>query len=176
MMKQETKSMSDAVSEYREYVDVVRQIEPPRARDWRHGIAVSDNRHMGVPRRHDPATVLRPDFFDDLRDVHLKRCDRIEVVASWDQPQAEHATLCVDRIDANGKATVSLLHRNAKGELMAGVGIRIPGQAGLAQARKARMAAAIRWQWNVATAPPEKKIRWPSAGDLGKRLTTASFP
>jgi hypothetical protein len=32
------------------------------------------------------------------------------------------------------------------------------------------MAAAVQWQWNAATAPPEKKARWPGAGDLGKRL------
>jgi hypothetical protein len=61
--------------------------------------------------KHDLATVLRPDFFDDLRDVQLKRCDRIEVVASWDAPLAEHATLCVDAVSSIGKATVSLMHR-----------------------------------------------------------------
>ena len=65
--------------------------------------------------KQDLATVLRPGFFDDLRDVHLKRCDRIEVVASWDEPLAEHATLCVDRVDSIGKATVSLLHRYERG-------------------------------------------------------------
>jgi hypothetical protein len=36
------------------------------------------------------------------------------------------------------------------------------------------MAAAVQWQWNVATAPREKKIRWPSSGDLGRRLQTAA--
>jgi len=49
-------------------------------------------------------------------------------VASWDEPLAEHATLCVDRIDGTGKATVSLLHRYERGTVMAGVRITIPGQ------------------------------------------------
>ena len=35
------------------------------------------------------------------------------------------------------------------------------------------MAAAIHWQSNVATAPPDRKVRWRSAGDLGKRLQAA---
>jgi hypothetical protein len=113
MMKQETKTMSEAVSEYREYVDVVRPAEPPRAsiKDIELLSQTIAIRIWAFRSKHDLATVLRPDFFDDLRDVHLKRCDRIEVVASWDQPQAEHATLCVDRIDGTGKATVSLLQR-----------------------------------------------------------------
>jgi hypothetical protein len=56
---------------------------------------------------------------------------------------------------------------------MASVKITIPGTAGIVESKKARLAAAVQWQWNVATAPPEKKVRRPSAGDLGKRLTTA---
>jgi hypothetical protein len=51
--------------------------------------------------------------------------------------------------------------------------ITIPGTAGIVEAKKALMAAAVQWHWNVATAPPVKKVRWPSAGDLGKRLQTA---
>jgi hypothetical protein len=56
---------------------------------------------------------------------------------------------------------------------MAGVRVMIPGIGGQIEANKARLDAAVRWQWNVATAPPEKTIRWPSAGDLGGRLQTA---
>jgi hypothetical protein len=50
---------------------------------------------------------------------------------------------------------------------------QIPGQAGIVEAMAARMPAAVRWHSNVATAPPEKPARWPSAGALGKRLQTA---
>jgi hypothetical protein len=56
---------------------------------------------------------------------------------------------------------------------MAGVRVKVPGQGGIVEAKAARMAAAVQWHWNMATALPEKKVRWPSAGDLGKRLRTA---
>jgi hypothetical protein len=104
--------MSQA-DQYREYVDVVRPPEPPRAsiKDIELLSQTIATRIWAMRSKHDLATVLRPDYFDDLRDVHLKRCDRIEVVASWDEPQAEHATLCVDAVDGAGKATVSLLLR-----------------------------------------------------------------
>jgi hypothetical protein len=107
-----TQSMSE-VEMFREYVDVVRPPDPPRAKIGdiellSQTIAI---RIWALRTKHDLATVLRSDFFDDLRDVRLKRCDRIEVVASWDASLAEHAALCVDRIDGTGNATVSLLHR-----------------------------------------------------------------
>jgi hypothetical protein len=112
-MNLETKSMPDAVSEYREYVDAVRPPEPPRARIGdiellSQTIAV---RIWAFRSKHDLATVLGDGFFDGLRDVHLRRNDRIEVIASWDGPLADHATLCVDAIDGTGKAKVSLLQR-----------------------------------------------------------------
>jgi hypothetical protein len=56
---------------------------------------------------------------------------------------------------------------------MAGVKITIPGVGGQIEAKKARIDAAVKWQRNLATASPEKKVRRPSAGNLGKRLTTA---
>ena len=56
---------------------------------------------------------------------------------------------------------------------MAGVSVKIPGTAGIVEAKAAQLAAAVQFHWDVATAPPEKKVRWPSAGDLGKRLQTA---
>jgi hypothetical protein len=79
----QTKENTMAESQYREYVDVVRPPDPPRARVGdiellSQTIAI---RVWAFRSKHDLATVLRPDFFDDLRDVHLKRCDRIEVVA-----------------------------------------------------------------------------------------------
>jgi len=97
----------------REYVDEMKVAERARAKIGdiellSQTIAI---RVWAFRTKHDLATVLRPDFFDDLRDVHLKRCDRIEVVASWDEPEAQHATLCVDRVDNTGKAIVSLMHR-----------------------------------------------------------------
>jgi uncharacterized protein (DUF779 family) len=49
-------------------------------------------------------------FFDGLKDVRLRKNDRVEVVASFDQPIAEHATLVIDQVDGAGKAIASLLH------------------------------------------------------------------
>jgi hypothetical protein len=56
---------------------------------------------------------------------------------------------------------------------MASVRVKIPGIGGQIEAKKARIDAAVKWHWNLATAPPEKIVRRPSAGDLGKRLQTA---
>jgi hypothetical protein len=56
---------------------------------------------------------------------------------------------------------------------MAPVRVRIPGQAGIIEANKARLAAAVQQQFNVVTASPQNKPRRTSAGDLGKRLQTA---
>jgi hypothetical protein len=56
---------------------------------------------------------------------------------------------------------------------MAGVAVYIPGTAGIVDAKAARLAQAVQYHWIVATAPPAKQVRWPSAGDLGKRLQTA---
>jgi len=53
------------------------------------------------------------------------------------------------------------------------VPLKIPGPAGIVEAKAARIAQAVQYHWNVATAPPTKKVGWPSAGDLGKRLRTA---
>jgi hypothetical protein len=55
---------------------------------------------------------------------------------------------------------------------MAGVRVTIPGVGGQIEARKARIDAAVKFHWNLATAAPEKKVRRPSAGDSGKRLRT----
>jgi hypothetical protein len=43
----------------------------------------------------------------------------------------------------------------------------------MAEAKAAVMAQAVQHQWNITAAAPEKKVRWPSAGDPGKRLQTA---
>jgi hypothetical protein len=105
--------MSEETSQYREYVDVIRPPDPPRARTrdielLSQTIAI---RIWAFRTTYDLATVLRPDFFNDLRDVHLKKNDRIEVIASWDEDEAEHATLCVDRVSGTGLPTVNLMMR-----------------------------------------------------------------
>jgi hypothetical protein len=56
---------------------------------------------------------------------------------------------------------------------MAGVSITIPGVAGTVEAKATAMARAVQQQFDIVTAAPEQKVRRPSAGDLGKRLTTA---
>jgi hypothetical protein len=111
----ETKSMSETANPtndpYREF-EIVRPAEPPRANVGdiellSQTIAI---RIWAFRSRHDLATVLSDGFFDGLRDVRLRKNDRIEVIASWDQPLAEHAVLCVDQIDAaTGNAKVSLM-------------------------------------------------------------------
>jgi hypothetical protein len=55
---------------------------------------------------------------------------------------------------------------------MAPVRIKIAGTAGVVEAKKARMAQAVRQSWNIVTATPAQKVR-PTAGNLGKRLQTA---
>jgi hypothetical protein len=51
-------------------------------------------------------------------------------------------------------------------------GIKIVGRPGIVEARKARLDHAVRHLWKAATTPPEKPVRWLSAGALGKRLQT----
>ena len=46
---------------------------------------------------------------------------------------------------------------------MGGIPLKIPGQAGIVEAKAARLAQAARWHWNVATVPPIKKARWQEA-------------
>jgi hypothetical protein len=50
--------------------------------------------------------------------------------------------------------------------------ITIPGEAGVIERKKAELDAAVLWHFNMATAPPVESVRWPGAGDIGKRLTT----
>jgi hypothetical protein len=51
--------------------------------------------------------------------------------------------------------------------------IRIPGTAGVIEARKAQLAATVAHHFALVTATPQEKPRRPSAGDAGKRLATA---
>ena len=107
----ETKSLSEALSEYREYVDVIRPPEIPRAsvRDIELLSQTIAIRIWAMRTKHDLATVLGGGFFDDVKLVGLKKEDRIEVVASWGQPKAEHATLVVDRVGVTGIPAVSMM-------------------------------------------------------------------
>ncbi len=111
----ETNPMSEATAEaiaYREYVEVVRPPDPPAAKVGdiellSQTIAI---RIWAFRTKHSLATVLSAGYFDGLRDVGLRRNDRIEVIPSWDEPQAEHATLCLDKVDDIGRVTASLIH------------------------------------------------------------------
>ncbi len=104
-------------SPHREYMDPSQPIAPPRAEIGdvellSQTIAI---RIWAMRTKHDLATVLGHGFLDGLRDVRLRKNDRIEVVASWDQPIAEHATLAIDHVDDTGKAvaTLMLLYKRA---------------------------------------------------------------
>jgi hypothetical protein len=61
--------------------------------------------------------------------------------------------------------------------MMAGVTVRIPGTAGIIEAKQALMAQAVAHQFNLVTAlpaaAPDLLVRKPSAGDRGKPLETA---
>jgi hypothetical protein len=99
------------VDQYREYVDAIRPPDPPRAsvKDIELLSQTIAIRIWAMRSEHTLAEVLSDGFFEGLRDVRLRREDRIEVVASWGQPVAEHATLVVNEVDKHGLATVSLL-------------------------------------------------------------------
>lgn len=56
---------------------------------------------------------------------------------------------------------------------MAGFTVKLPGQAGIIEAKATLMAQAVAHQLNIVTATPEEKVHQPSAGDIGKRLQTA---
>jgi hypothetical protein len=53
--------------------------------------------------------------------------------------------------------------------------IKIPGAAGVIEAKAARLNQIVAEQFDIvnATPQPEQKVRRPSAGDLGRPLTTA---
>ena len=100
------------IDQYREYVDVVRPPNPPRAsiQDIELLSQTIAVRIFAMRSNHSLADVLSDGHFDNVRDVRLRKEDRIELVASWGQPIAEHATLVVDQLDVTGKAKVSLMH------------------------------------------------------------------
>ena len=50
--------------------------------------------------------------------------------------------------------------------------ITIPGTAGIVESKKARLAAAVQWHWNIATAKPETKV--PTATE-DTRLASIEF-
>ena len=105
--------MAEATSVFREYFDVIRPVEDPRA-------AITDIELMSAtyPLRiftmrsvHPLETVLAPGYFDDLADVRLRRQDRIELVADFNGT-GTHATLVVDHVNkSGGEPKVSLLAR-----------------------------------------------------------------
>jgi hypothetical protein len=107
----EAKSMSEVVSEYREYVDVIRPPPEPRAsfRDIELLSQTIAIRIWAMRTKHDLATVLAPGYFDEVIECRMHAEDRIEVVASWGQPKAEHATLVVDRVNVKGVPEVSMM-------------------------------------------------------------------
>jgi hypothetical protein len=104
--------MSEADA-FREYIDVIRPPDPPRAsiKDIELLSQTIAIRIWAMRTNHDLATVLAAGYFDDVKDVRLRKEDRIEIVASWEKPVAEHATLVVMDADKYGLAHVALLHK-----------------------------------------------------------------
>jgi hypothetical protein len=108
-----TVTHDEVLDQYREYVDSIRPPPAPRAsiKDIELLSQTIAIRIWAMRSKHDLATVLTDGFFDELKDVRLRKNDRVEVIASWDEPVAEHAVLCVDAVDGAGKPAVSLMLR-----------------------------------------------------------------
>ena len=115
--KEENKIMS-AATDYREYVDIVRPANAPRAELNDFQLVSSTVRLWWLRTRHPLGVVLRDEFFENVTDLRLKAEDRVEVVASngGDGP-AEHATLVVDSVNKSGSdIKMSLLARYERGK------------------------------------------------------------
>jgi hypothetical protein len=110
-IQKETNSMTQ-VAQYREYVDAIRPPKPPRAgiQDIELLSQTIAIRIWAMRSNHSLAEVLSDGYFDDVRDVLLRKEDRIELVSSWGKPVAEHATLVVAQLDDTGRAKVGLMH------------------------------------------------------------------
>jgi hypothetical protein len=115
-MRQETKSMSEATSAYREYVDIIRPPDPPRGSINEIQLLAQTARVWWMRTKHSLSTVLADGYFDTLTDVRLLKEDTITLVASYGADRAEHAILIVTAADKHGKASVSLLHRYERGQ------------------------------------------------------------
>jgi hypothetical protein len=103
--------MSESVSLYREYVDVIRPADAPRGSINEIQLMTQTARVWWMRTKHSLSEVLADGYFDTLTDVRLLKEDTITLVASYGADWAEHAILIVEAADKHGKATVSLLHR-----------------------------------------------------------------
>jgi hypothetical protein len=105
------KTLAQATSEFREYVDAMRPPDPPRAAfaDIELLAATYPLRIFTMRSIHPLETVLSAGYFDDLADVRLRKEDRIELVANF-HAIGDHATLVVDYVNkSGGEAKVSIL-------------------------------------------------------------------
>jgi hypothetical protein len=110
----ETQSMSEAVSEYREYVDVIRPPAIPRGHVKEMDLitATTGIRIWSMKTKHPLEVVLSQNFFSEMIGHRFRRDDRIELIADCDGPRSVHALLVVDDADKHGTVSaVSLLHR-----------------------------------------------------------------
>jgi len=89
--------------------------------------------------------------------LQLRKEGRIELVASFGADRAEHAILIVDVADKHGLAKCHCCTDMKGASDMAGVSIKIPGTAGVAEAKAARLSQAVEWHLNLAAAPSEKE-------------------
>ena len=86
----ETNQTPDAA--YKEYVDVVRPPDPPRAELHDFQLVASTVRLWWMKTRHPLSVVLQDGFLDSVTDLRLRKEDRVEVVAnSGTDAPAEHA-------------------------------------------------------------------------------------
>lgn len=109
--------MSEA-TDYREYVDIIRPANAPRAELNDFQLVSSTVRLWWLRTRHPLSVVLQDEFFQNVADLRLKAEDRVEVVASYggDGP-AEHATLVVDSVNkSGGEIKMSPLVRYERGK------------------------------------------------------------
>lgn len=109
----EIETMPQATSAYREYVDVIRPADAPRAELNDFQLVSSTVRLWWLRTRYPLDVVLQDGFYTNVADLRLRAEDRVEVVASnGGEGPAEHATLVVDSVNkSGGEIRVSLLHR-----------------------------------------------------------------
>jgi hypothetical protein len=108
----ETNSMNEAaVSNYREYVDIVRPPEVLRGNINEIQLLAQTARVWWMRTKNPLAAVLTDDYWTTMTDVRLQREDTIQLVSSFGADRAEHSILLVTESDKHGGAKVGLLHR-----------------------------------------------------------------
>jgi hypothetical protein len=93
--------MSEAEA-YREYVDIVRPPEAPRAQFDNFHLVASTCRIFYLRTEHPLEAILSPGYFDSVADLRLRLDDQIHTVAGIGNGPATHALIAVDHVNKSG--------------------------------------------------------------------------